>query len=94
MKMKIKYAHRSLLEVLNSWSLQHHNHGYDKSCFKDLDLDVNFPVKEVQEVSNREDVKYVTFLLDDEGTHAELYMRNVDLHALPIFDTGDSITLH
>jgi hypothetical protein len=74
MKMKIKYAHRSLLEVLNSWSLQHHNHGYDKSCFKSLDSDM--------------------FLLDDEGTHAELYMRNVDLNALPIFDTGDSITLH
>jgi|TARA_Y100000114_G_scaffold63606_1_gene58299 hypothetical protein len=55
---------------------------------------MNFPVKEVQDVVNREDVKYVTFLLDDEGTHAELYMRNVDLNALPIFDTGDSITLH
>jgi len=55
---------------------------------------MNFPVKEIKDVENRKDVKMVTFLLDDEGTHANLYMRNKDLYALPIFDTGESITLH
>ena len=92
--MKIRYAQRTLLEFINQWSLQHHNHGYDKSCFSDLDMDMNFPVKEIKEVKNREDVKFVTFLLDDEGKHANLYMRDTDLNALPIFDTGESITLH
>ena len=55
---------------------------------------MNFPVKEVQDVKNNNKVKYVTFLLDDEGKHAHFYMRVKDFDALPIFDTGESITLH
>jgi len=92
--MKIRYAHRTLLEFINQWSLQHHDHGYNEKCFKDLELDMNFPVKEVKDVKNNNKVKYVTFLLDDEGKHAHFYMRVKDFDALPIFDTGESITLH
>ena len=92
--MKVRFAHKTLLQLINQWSLQHHHHGYDDDCFKDLDSDMNFPVKEVQDVKNREDVKYVTFLLDDSGKHANFYMRQVDIDTLPVFDVGNHITLH
>ena len=92
--MKIRYAQRTLLELINQWSLQHHGHVYDQSCFEDLEKDMDFPVKEIQDVKNRDDVKFVTFLLDDAGKHANVYMRDVDLNELPIFDTGGSVTLH